>query len=142
MKVQMLLLIVVVAMLVAACGDSKSGATVQGDSFVIPASEVGDGLAHYYQLQAGGKEVNFFVLKSNDGTLRAAFDACDVCYESRKGYSQDGEFMVCNNCGRRFHSSRINEVEGGCNPAPLNRVMEGGNLRIALSDIAQGAFYF
>lgn len=84
----------------------------------IPVADVSDGEAHYYTYEIPGKNINFFLLKSNDGVIRAAFDACDVCFREKKGYSQDGDFMVCNNCGMRFHSSRINEVKGGCNPSP------------------------
>lgn len=139
MKVPSLLAVLAVMFVLTACSESSS---IQGDTFVVPTAEVSDGKAHYYQVEAGGKDILFFVLQSPDGVLRAAFDACDVCYEAKKGYSQEGEFMVCNNCGRRFHASRINEVKGGCNPAPLNRVVEGENLIITMADIAEGAFYF
>ncbi|MBU1247192.1 MAG: DUF2318 domain-containing protein [Proteobacteria bacterium] len=146
MKIRFALALLAMVFALAACGgveeDASASVSPVGDSFVVPVNEVSDGAAHYYQAEAGGKEVRFFVLKSSDGVLRAAFDACDVCYESKKGYTQDGEFMVCNNCGRRFHSSRINEVKGGCNPAPLNRAIQGDNLVINMSDIATGAFYF
>ena len=50
--------------------------------------------------------------------------------------------MVCNNCGMRFHSSRINEVEGGCNPSPLARKIDGDALTIATSDLAAGKRFF
>lgn len=139
--------LVLLAVGLAACGsgpgqNADAGAGLQGDRFSIPVSVLDDGKAHYFEAEAGGTAVRFFALKSADGVYRAAFDACDVCYEAKKGYSQDGEFMVCNNCGQRFHSSRINEIKGGCNPAPLNREVEQGQLHIALADIAQGATYF
>lgn len=108
----------------------------------IPLSDVSDGDAHYYAYKHDGVEIKFFVVKSRDGVIRAAFDACDVCFPAKKGYSQDGEFMICNNCGRRFHSSQINVVEGGCNPAPLVRREEGGALVIRVEDILPGARFF
>jgi len=84
---------------------------------------------------------SFFVLKSSDGVIRAAIDACDVCYRSGKGYVQESDFMVCTNCGRRFASTRINEIKGGCNPAPLNRKIIGKNLVIAMKDINANSWY-
>jgi uncharacterized membrane protein len=108
----------------------------------IPVAEVADGEAHYYRLEAQDREIRFFVVKSSDGVLRAAFDACDVCFRERKGYDQAGDFMICNNCGQRFHSTRINVEKGGCNPAPLNRVYDQKNLRISVADILAGARYF
>ena len=115
---------------------------IENGQAVIPAADVSDGEAHYFSHEVDGTEVKFFVLKSSDGVIRSAFDACDVCYLEKKGYSQQGEFMVCNNCGQKFHSSRINEVKGGCNPSPLNRVVENGNVVIQVSDIRAGAGYF
>ena len=72
----------------------------------IQVDDVDDGEAHYYSLEKGGFEVKFFLLKSSDGVIRAAFDACDVCFREKKGYDQDGEFMVCNNCGMRFQDRK------------------------------------
>lgn len=108
----------------------------------IPLSEVDDGKAHYYVLEHDGFEVKFFVLQSPDGVIRAAFDACDVCFREKKGYEQDGEFMVCVNCGQRFHASRINEVKGGCNPSPLDRTIGPDAVTIRERDIMAGRGYF
>lgn len=101
-----------------------------------------DYLAHHYTYMHDDQPIEFFVLKSADGVVRAAFNACDVCYRSLKGYSQNGQLMVCNNCGSQFPSDQINVVRGGCNPSPLERRIEGDNLLIAASDIASGAGYF
>ncbi len=113
-----------------------------GDEIHIPMKNVNDGKAHYYTYKSGGTSVNFFVIKSNDEVIRAAFDACDVCFPAKKGYDQDGDVMVCNNCGRRFHTSRINVEEGGCNPAPLHRTVAGNDLVIKVADIASGVRFF
>ncbi|QJB58464.1 DUF2318 domain-containing protein [Pseudodesulfovibrio sp. zrk46] len=118
--------------------------TVKAENGVvtIPAADVSDGQAHYFLFEQDGAEVKFFLLKSSDGVIRAAFDACDVCYREKKGYDQDGDFMVCNNCGMRFHSSRINEVKGGCNPSPLVRTYDDNTVTIKVSDIMAGRGYF
>ncbi len=113
-----------------------------GGNIVIPLADVSDGNAHYYQYKTSSNTVKFFIIKSRDGVVRAAFDACDVCFSSRKGYSQDGEVMICNNCGQRFHSSRINVVKGGCNPAPLERNVIGNNLVITVADVLPGSRFF
>ncbi|MDO8672539.1 MAG: DUF2318 domain-containing protein [Dehalococcoidia bacterium] len=108
------------------------------------AAEMQDGKARYYIYKAaGGKEIDFFVMKSSDGVIRAAIDSCDVCFSFRKGYHQEGNEMVCNNCGQRFPSVKINEVKGGCNPAPLTRSTEGDTVTINEKDIlADGSQYF
>lgn len=108
----------------------------------IDQSKVNDGKAHYFTYNEHDTAINFFVVKSVDGVMRAAFDACDVCYREKKGYSQDGDDMVCNNCGMRFRTDLINEVKGGCNPAPLNRRVEEGDVVIKTADITSGGGYF
>ncbi|WP_291346829.1 DUF2318 domain-containing protein [Desulfobacula sp.] len=108
----------------------------------IPINEVNDGKAHYFKTKSDdGTLVDFFLVQSTDGVIRAAIDSCDVCYRSGKGYVQDGNVMVCTNCGRRFATDRINEVKGGCNPAPLMRVVDGDNLVISMQDINTNAWY-
>ena len=114
----------------------------EGGTVSIPMNEIDDGQAHYYSFDAGSRTIKFFVLQSSDGVVRAAFDACDVCWRSGKGYEQDGEFMVCGNCGQRFAGARINVEKGGCNPAPLHRTVDGDTLRISRADILSGARYF
>lgn len=108
----------------------------------VPLSTFDDGKAHFYTYMHEGKPLEFFVLRSSDGVVRAAFNACDVCYAGRKGYHQEGDEMVCNNCGNRFPSSKINDVRGGCNPSPLERTVDGDTLVIRVSDLSGGLFYF
>ncbi len=108
----------------------------------IPIKDVDDGEAHYFKTKADdGQIVDFFLVQSGDGVIRAAIDSCDVCYRSGKGYVQDGDVMVCTNCGRRFATDRINEVKGGCNPAPLKRIVDGNNLVISMEDINANSWY-
>jgi uncharacterized membrane protein len=108
-----------------------------------PVSTFNDGKARFYEYKTSdGIVVRYFILKSSDGVIRAAFDACDVCWEAGKGYVQKDEFMVCKNCGRRFHSTKINEVSGGCNPVPLIRKIQDGKVVIDTQNILPGKRYF
>ena len=109
----------------------------------FPVQAFADGKAQYFQYPIGnGVTVRFFIIRSSDGVVRAAYDACDVCWREGKGYYQDGDFMVCRNCGQRFASVKVNEIKGGCNPAPLNRTIVGDKLVIKIADIVQGSQYF
>ena len=108
----------------------------------IPVSEL-SGKARFYEYKAeSGTTVRFFALKGSDGVYRAALDACDVCFHAKKGYSQEGEDMVCNNCGMHFPSAKINEVKGGCNPIGLERKINGDRLDISAKELEAGASYF
>lgn len=101
-----------------------------------------NGKAQRFSYTSGKQTIKYFILKSADGVIRAAFDACDVCWPAGKGYVQQGDQMICRNCGRKFDSVKINVVKGGCNPAPLNRRIEGDRLIIEKADILEGRQYF
>ncbi len=107
-----------------------------------PVAMFADGKARHFDFKDGERTIRYFIIKSADGVLRAAFDACDVCWPAGKGYYQEGDVMVCRNCGRKFVSTKVNEVKGGCNPAPLNRRVEGDLLVIENEDIRSGRGYF
>ncbi len=108
----------------------------------ISLSEL-SGTAKFFDYKlSDNKPVRFFVIKSSDGVYRAALDACDTCYHAKKGYHQEGDDMICNNCGLHFHSSQINEVHGGCNPIGLPRTIEGNQLVIKASEFESRGNYF
>lgn len=108
-----------------------------------PLKTFQDGKARFYEYKTpDGITVKYFILKSSDGVVRAAFDACDVCWREGKGYQQKGDFMVCRNCGRRFASVKVNVITGGCNPGALNRQVVGDRLVINVKDILEGRKYF
>ena len=98
----------------AAAGPDGKYPTVSPENGIVQLSEarVGDGRAHFFTYQSDRANIDFFVLKSRDGVIRAAFDTCDVCYREKKGYRQEGDMMVCNNCDQRFQSHLINEIKG------------------------------
>ena len=127
----------------AVASDQKTAAPAAStDPVTYPVAMFADGKARHFDFKDGEHTIRYFVIKSADGVLRAAFDACDVCWPAGKGYYQDGDVMVCRNCGRKFVSSKVNEVKGGCNPAPLNRRVEGDMLVIEADDIRAGRGYF
>jgi hypothetical protein len=108
----------------------------------FPIAEFADGLAHFYTVMANGRPVEFFVVHTLDNVIRSAYDACDICYHAKLGYRQDGQFMVCNNCGNRLATQQIGIARGGCNPAPLAARIDGDDLVIAAQDLTAGLSYF
>lgn len=124
---------------------AEAGTTpvVTADQITFPEQAFADGKARYFSYRsADGITIRYFILKSSDGVIRAAFDACDVCFPAGKGYFQKSDFMVCRNCGRQFQSTKVNVVTGGCNPSALNRNILGGKVVIQVKDLLQGKRYF
>lgn len=144
--------VVVVIAVAAAAGWFLFGSSVAGGPEIVSAGQDGkvrfaaadfnDGRARFYRYNGQSGPVDFFLVRSQDGIIRSAFDTCDVCYKARKGYRQEGHDMVCNNCDQRFRTDMINVVKGGCNPAPLQRQQIGDTLVLAANDIEKGAWYF
>jgi uncharacterized membrane protein len=110
---------------------------------MIPVAKLGDGKAHFYKFEDGGTAINFFAVKAHDGTYNTAFDACDSCYKSKKGYEQQGDKMNCKNCGQKFAINRLGpNATGGCNPGYLPHQMNGSTISISVNDLKAGAKYF
>ena len=143
-------LVVTVAAYLFMTNRQKSGAVIDGkysasstaNQVVYPVGHFDDGKARHYEYKTAELTIKYFIIKSSDGIIRAAFDACDVCWRAGKGYLQQGDAMVCRNCGRKFASVLVNEVKGGCNPAPLTRTVEGDQLIIKVKDILEGKEFF
>ena len=123
-------------------GGPSAGIVETSDGVKIPLSSLRSGNALFLQADLGGREIHYIALQSGDGVYRAAFDACDVCFRRNRGYRQEGDLLVCNHCGQSFPSGKVNEVKGGCNPAPLPRTVQGDFLLIRKDDLAAGGPYF
>ena len=119
-----------------------AGVVETADAVKIPLKALDSGRALFLSLESDGRQLYYFALKSPDGAYRAALDACDVCYRTNRGYRQELDQMVCNNCGQKFACDKIGEVKGGCNPHPLARGIEGPYLVIRKADIVARKDYF
>jgi uncharacterized membrane protein len=109
----------------------------------LPVAKLADGKARFYKFEDGGKEITFFAAKAADGSYKTAFDACDSCYRSKKGYEQQGDKMNCNNCNQKFAINRLGpNATGGCNPGYLPHQLNGGSISIKADDLKGGARYF
>jgi uncharacterized membrane protein len=136
------MLITLVCISVVSALATTAGA-VPATQVTYPEQTFANGKAQHFTYKTeDGVSIRYFILKSADGVIRAAFDACNVCWPANKGYSQKGDVMVCNNCGRQFPSTRINEVHGGCNPVALNRKVERGTVVLSVADLFKGKHYF
>jgi uncharacterized membrane protein len=140
-------LLFLTALVIVGTRDAAPAAAVESASattdVVLPAAGLDDGQARFYRYQTSlGREVRFFLIKSVDGVIRAAFDSCDICFRDRRGYRQAGDVMVCNKCGQTFPSAQINVLRGGCNPVPVERHVEGGQVVVRAASLEQGAAYF
>jgi uncharacterized membrane protein len=74
-------------------------------------------------------------VQASDGTIRTAFNTCQVCNGSPRAYfKQEGKSVVCQNCGNVFSLDMIEVQRGGCNPVPIkkdDKVEDGDTITIS-----------
>lgn len=90
----------------------------KGD-LVIPLSDITENAA-FFSVTVGSTPLEVLAVKAPDGSIRTAFNTCQVCFGSGRGYyMQEGNELVCQNCGNRFAMKDVQVTKGGCNPLPI-----------------------
>jgi uncharacterized membrane protein len=92
---------------------------IADQDLVIQIGEITEN-AVFFPVDIEGTRLEVLAVKAPDGTVRTAFNTCQVCYGSGRGfYKQQGAVLVCQNCGNRFRMSQVETRSGGCNPVPI-----------------------
>ena len=102
----------------------------------IPLADLTDASLHFYTADVDQATIRFFVIHKTGGDYAAALDACQIC--GGVGYRQEGQNIICRNCGAVLNAPSIG-VSGGCNPIPLESRVEGTDVVVNLSALAQAA---
>lgn len=98
---------------------SDDTAQSDGEDLVIPVSEVSS-TAKFYPVDLDGIDMEVIAVKDADGNIRTAFNTCQICYSSGRGYyEQSGDKLICQNCGNQFGVNQVEVESGGCNPWPI-----------------------
>jgi uncharacterized membrane protein len=102
--------------------------------------------ALFYPVDIDGMRMEVLAVKAPDGTIRTAFNTCQVCYRSGRGYFvQQGTLLVCQNCGNRYRMSQIERQAGGCNPVPIfpaNKTVTASTVTIPQEHLKQAKGIF
>lgn len=89
------------------------------DNIIIDTSNISN-KATFYTYNVNGINIKLFAVKASDGTIRTAFNTCQVCNPSPKAYfKQVGTNFICQNCNNSFKTDDIGKESGGCNPIPI-----------------------
>ncbi len=112
---------------------------------VIPLSGITD-KATFYSVTVSDVPLEVLAVKAPDGSIRTAFNTCQVCFASGKGYYvQEGKELVCQNCGNRFAMKDVEVTRGGCNPLPITdegKVTDSTNVTISSEYLDQATEVF
>jgi FTR1 family protein len=99
----------------------------------IPLSELTDSSLHFYTADVNGTVIRFLVIHKQNGDFATALDACQIC--GTAGYRQEGQNVICRNCGAAIYIPSIGE-SGGCNPIAVKSRVEGGQVIVDVSALA------
>lgn len=120
------LVVAAVALILNITPKKESGKTASNEitkvidnDIVIPVASVTE-TPSFYPATIDGVDLEVIAVKASDGTLRTAFNTCQVCYSSGKGYYEvEGDQLICQNCGNRFNMDDVEVTKGGCNPVAI-----------------------
>ncbi|MBI2997580.1 MAG: DUF2318 domain-containing protein [Deltaproteobacteria bacterium] len=105
----------------------------------IPLGDLSGQRMAKYTVKADGVDVRFFIVRSQDGKVAVALDACNIC--PLKGYFHDSDQVICRNCGAPIAFDTIG-TPGGCNPVPLKAVVEGDAVVVHAQALEEGRTRF
>lgn len=121
MKYKIAILTLALLALLSGCSKKEEApaALASGDFLEIPVNELSETI-RIYPVTVDGLQMEILAARDDDGTLRTAFNTCQVCNGSRKAYFvAEGDHVVCQNCGNSFARSDVGVLSGGCNPYPI-----------------------
>jgi len=143
--------ILVLAIFVVFMGNGEKGngekeiETTTITDLVISKADVTQ-TAKFYPIKAGSINMEVLAVKASDGSIRTAFNTCQICNGSpRAYYEQQGDALICQNCGNRFSTDMIEQQRGGCNPVPImkdEKVDDGTNIIVPKEIIEQNKVLF
>lgn len=99
----------------------------------IPLSDLTNSSLHFYAADVDKTVIRFLVIHRTNGDYATALDACQIC--GRQGYRQEGQNVVCRNCGATIYIPSVGE-SGGCNPISVKSRVEAGEVVVDLSALA------
>ncbi|WP_312496840.1 DUF2318 domain-containing protein [Anaerosporobacter sp.] len=119
--------------------------TSSGDNLVIPVDKISE-KASFYPVEVDGVDLEVVAVKASDGTIRTAFNTCQICYGSGRGYyKQNGDVLICQNCGNQFAMDHVEVESGGCNPWPIfdkDKTVDDDNITISYDFLKESTGIF
>lgn len=114
-----------------------------GDSFVIPISELKNDVK-FYSLNYNGANVEILAAIDKNGNPKVTLNTCQNCMGSPKAFFvQEGDSVVCQNCGIGHQIETIGTAKRGCNPIPIDSlVIDDKNISFDKNELLANAGLF
>ena len=112
-------LIIVIGLLLFPSGKKDGTNLTVGEPLKIRKTQITK-TASFYPVTIDGTGMEVLAILTSEGEVRTAFNTCQHCYSSGKGYYMaEGAELVCQNCGFRFTAEDVGIQAGGCRPWPV-----------------------
>lgn len=114
-----------------------------GDSFVIPISELKNDVK-FYSLNYNGANVEILAAIDKNGNPKVTLNTCQNCMGSPNAFFvQEGDSVVCQNCGIGHQIETIGTAKRGCNPIPIDSlVIDDKNISFDKNELLSNAGLF
>ena len=128
---------------------NKGGAfvnTVVKDADIIISRKEITETPSFFPAKIDGVDLEVIAVKGSDGIIRTAFNTCQICYSSGKGYYKvEDKRLVCQSCGNHFGMDELGVAKGGCNPVPITdeyRAVDDETITISKDFLSQAIVIF
>ena len=145
-KISQLILILILVLAVNGCSTKtkKVKKQIENKYLTVKANEDNNIILDTSNITSTAPFVNYddqgiiiqlILVRGTDNKVRIALNTCQICNPSPKAYFiQEGEYLVCQNCGIKFHINKIGIEREGCNPTPVEEKQEEDNKIIINKD--------
>lgn len=94
------------------------------DLLVIEKTDI-TGQASFIDYDADGVTVQLLAIADADGNVHVAYNTCQSCSPSPMAYFvQQGDALICQNCGNSFTAEDVGTSAAGCNPMMIENLTE------------------
>ena len=103
-------------------GCNKNNITIKPGKFLnIPISEITE-TVNFIPAIVDEIYMEVITVKASDDSIRIAFNTCERCHRSGKGYFlQEENEVICQQCQMSFSIDSISILSGGCQPIPITQ---------------------
>ena len=137
-KALAIILLLCIPAMLAACGRNGSGNDVPAlkhdyskidadteGNIIIPLENISS-VASFYNYDADGVTVQLLAIRDPGGKAHISYNTCKSCSPSPKAYFvQQGEVLICENCGNAFTPEQVGLSSSGCFPWPIEGAVIG-----------------
>ena len=90
------------------------------EHLIILAESLKTDVVSFIQLSPDSK-IELLARKGSDGSVKIALGTCQSCNGSPYAYyTQEENFLICNNCGQAFPIEVLDQPGGGCHPSMID----------------------